>query len=151
MASGIALESNFVFSDGGRCRYVGKGKPFKSYQADDCVIRAVCNATGMDYKEAYDALFAITRKHGYSPNQGVTKADIRKFIEKMLGWEWHPLMGIGTGCQVHLRKSELPRGVVILSCSEHLTCSKDGVIYDTYDCSRDGRRCVYGYWSAPKK
>jgi len=22
----------------------------------------------------------------------------------------------------------------------------DGVINDTYDCSREGTRCVYGYW-----
>lgn len=31
--------------------------------------------------------------------------------------------------------------------SKHLTCVKDRVLYDTYDCSRDGTRCVYGYWS----
>ena len=26
---------------------------------------------------------------------------------------------------------------------------KDGVLYDTYDCSRNGTRCVYGYWNKP--
>lgn len=151
MASGFVYAAKVVYSDGGRWKYVGKGKPFKSWRADDCVIRAVCNATGMDYMDAYSKLFDVTRKHGYSPNQGVTKADTKRLIEKVVGWEWHPLMGIGTGCKVHLRGSELPSGVAILSCSGHLTCSKDGVVYDSYDCTRGGTRCVYGYWSAPTK
>jgi hypothetical protein len=25
----------------------------------------------------------------------------------------------------------------------------DGVIHDTHDCSRRGKRCVYGYWQPP--
>jgi len=31
--------------------------------------------------------------------------------------------------------------------SRHLTTVIDGVIYDTYDPSREGTRCVYGYYS----
>ena len=59
-------------------------------------------------------------------------------------------MGIGTGCQVHVRKSELPeKGAYILNLSGHLTCWKNGELYDTYDCSRGGTRCVYGYWRKP--
>lgn len=56
-------------------------------------------------------------------------------------------MKIGSGCKVHLRENELPKGNIVVSVSGHLTCVKDGVIYDTYDCSRDGTRCVYGYWT----
>ena len=37
------------YSDGGRSKYF-KGK------ADDCVTRAIANATGKDYKEIYDDL-----------------------------------------------------------------------------------------------
>lgn len=58
-------------------------------------------------------------------------------------------MTIGSGCKIHLDANELPRGTIIVSLSKHLTCVKDGVIYDTYDCSRDGDRCVYGYWREP--
>lgn len=28
----------------------------------------------------------------------------------------------------------------------HYTAVIDGIIHDTHDCSRDGSRCVYGYW-----
>ena len=40
----------FIYSDGGRSKY------FKAEHVGDCVTRAICNATGMDYKEVYDAL-----------------------------------------------------------------------------------------------
>ena len=55
-------------------------------------------------------------------------------------------MLVGQGCKVHLKEDELPKGTIICSVSKHLTCIKDGVLYDTYDCSRNGTRCVYGYW-----
>ena len=56
-------------------------------------------------------------------------------------------MLVGQGCKVHLRSEELPSGILIVAVSRHLTVVKNGVIYDTHDCSRDGTRCVYGYWS----
>ena len=62
------------------------------------------------------------------------------------GFKWKSCMGIGTGCQVHLRKEELPSGTIICKLSGHIVCVKNGVINDTFDCSRDGTRCVYGYW-----
>ena len=33
-----------------------------------------------------------------------------------------------------------------MSVSKHITAVVDGVIHDTFDPSRDGTRCVYGYW-----
>jgi hypothetical protein len=33
--------------------------------------------------------------------------------------------------------------------SRHAVAVIDGVIHDTYDCSRGGKRCVYGYWRLP--
>jgi hypothetical protein len=43
----------------------------------------------------------------------------------------------------------LPNGRLIARCSRHLVAVIDGVIHDTHDSSRDGTRCVYGYWTAP--
>lgn len=64
---------------------------------------------------------------------------IRRYLER-LGWTWHPTMGIGTGCQVHLLADELPAGRLIVSCSRHITAVIDGVIHDTFDPSREGTR-----------
>lgn len=138
----------FVYATGGRENYF-KGK------TGDCVVRSICNATGKDYKEVYDAINLIAksehhgkRKRGTSnARSGVFKYTYKKYIEEVLGWKWHPCMTIGSGCKVHLCSYELPKGTLIVSVSGHHTCVKDGVLYDTYDCSRDGTRCVYGYWS----
>lgn len=135
----------FVFSDGGRSKY------FKAENVGDCVCRAICNATGMDYKEVYDGLNHRAKKERKargrsSARDGVKIGTERRFLAE-LGWTWHPTMQIGSGCKVHLREDELPGGTLIVSVSKHLTCVKDGVLYDTYDCSRDGTRCVYGYYT----
>lgn len=126
----------FIYSDGGRSNY------FKGENVGDCVTRAICNATGKDYKEVYDALSKLA---GKSVRNGTPKSITRKYLAK-LGWKWYACMGIGTGCTTHLDKNELPNGILIVSVSKHLTCVKDGVLYDTYDCSRGGSRCVYGYF-----
>ena len=138
----------FIYKDGGRSNYF-KGK------TGDCVCRAICNATGEDYKKIYELINQISknektgkRKKGKSnARTGCYKYTEKEIIENILGWKWHPTMTIGSGCQTHLTESELPKGTLIVRLSKHLTCVKDGVLYDTYDCSRDGARCVYGYWS----
>ena len=141
----------FVQSDGGRSNY------FATEHVGDCCVRAICNATGKDYKEVYDGINAVARKVGKKKNRsgsgkssarnGVYVDDAKMYIEGVLGWKWHPTMFFGSGCKVHVRSDELPSGNLILNLSRHYSCVKDGVLYDTYDCSRDGTRCVYGYWS----
>ena len=137
-----------VINDGGRSKY------FKG-STGDCVCRAICNATGEDYKKIYDLINELSKsertgkkKKGVSnARTGVYKDTTRKVIEDHLGWKWHPVMTIGSGCKMHLREDELPKGTLIVKVTKHLTCVKDGVLYDTFDCSRDGTRCVYGYWT----
>ena len=55
-------------------------------------------------------------------------------------------MQVGSGCKVHVRKDELPRGRLILRLSKHLCAFVDGVVYDISDPSREGNRAVYGYY-----
>lgn len=140
-----------VINDGGRSKY------FKG-TTGDCVCRAICNATGKDYKEIYDLINQIAkkertgkRKKGKSnARTGVYNYTDKEIIENILGWKWVPTMTIGSGCKVHLNEYDLPSGTLIVRVTRHLTCVKDGVLYDTYDCSRNGTRCVYGYWYKEK-
>ena len=69
----------------------------------------------------------------------VLDATIRRVLEE-LGWQWTPTMAIGSGCTVHLRDGELPRGRLIVAVSKHMVAVVDGVIHDTSDCSRNGSR-----------
>ena len=130
----------FNYNDGGRSKY------FKG-QAMDCVTRAIAIATGMDYKEVYNlvAKKVETITGTKSARNGVPKK-LTKQIMKELGFKWVSTMSIGTGCQVHLKENELPKGIIIAKVTGHIVCIIDGVINDTYDCSRDVNRCVYGYW-----
>jgi hypothetical protein len=59
-------------------------------------------------------------------------------------------MKIGQGTTVHLRTEELPTGRLVVRLSGHLCAVIDGVIHDTHDPSRQGTRCVHGYWQPPR-
>ena len=128
---------NWVYDDGGRSKY------FKAEKVGDCAVRSIAIATGEDYLEVYSKLKEMNG--GKSCRNGTPKKVDRKYLLEK-GWKWVPTMTIGSGCKVHLNKDELPNGTLIVSVSKHLTCVKDGVIYDTFDPSRDGMRCVYGYY-----
>ena len=134
----------WIIDDGGRAAAGFKGA------TGDCVTRAIAIAAEMDYATVYNALNEMTApqrlrgKHG-SARTGVSKDITRKYLAT-LGWLWTPTMGIGTGCRVHLCATELPAGRLIVSVSRHLVAVIDGILHDTHDPSRDGRRCVYGYW-----
>lgn len=127
---------NVIFDDGGRSQY------FKAGHVSDCVTRAFAIATQTDYKLMYDAIRRVT---GEKPRNGITKKGTRK-IAAALGLEWVSTMGIGTGCKVHLTAGELPSGRIVCACSGHLVAVIDGEVHDTYDSTRGGTRCVYGYW-----
>ena len=137
----------FVYNDGGRSAAGYKGT------AGDCVCRAIAIATERPYQEVYDLIneFAKSERKGKrkrdisSARNGVYKQTERK-IMKHYGWRWIPTMQIGQGCKVHLREDELPSGRLAVCVSGHLTAVIDGVLNDTYDCTRDGTRCVYGYY-----
>lgn len=131
----------WVYDDGGRSKY------FKAEHVGDCVCRAIAIGNDKDYKEVYDLInHTPNKRKKCDARNGVHKSISRKILND-LGWTWHPTMTVGSGCKVHLRREELPSGTLIVKVSKHLTCVKDGVIHDTYDCSRNGTRCVYGYYT----
>lgn len=140
----------FTFNDGGRAAAGYKGT------TGDCVCRSIAIVTGKPYQEVYDRLAqetgaqratSRTKKRAASAANGINVG--RKWFKDFmaeLGLEWVSTMGIGTGCKVHLKADELPAGRLIVSVSKHYTSLIDGVINDTHNPSRDGTRCVYGYW-----
>lgn len=137
----------FIQNDGGRNDTGFKGS------TGDCVTRAIAIATGKPYKEIYGSLNVLSeserlgkrKKSTSNSRTGVYRITYQKYLESQ-GWKWIPTMQIGQGCKVHLRSDELPKGSLIVKVSKHLTAMIDGVINDTHDCSRQGTRCVYGYF-----
>jgi len=142
-----SITQKFQLNDGGRQNAGYKGC------TGDCVTRSIAIVSRKPYKEIYDALNILSesehigkrKKKKSNSRTGVYKVSYRKYL-KSLGYEWIPTMQIGSGCKVHLRHDELPKGRIIVKISRHLTVVIDGVINDIYDCSRNGTRCVYGYF-----
>ena len=142
------MELGFQYNSGGREKY------FQKERVGDCVCRAIAIANDMDYLEVYKMINEYSKKEHItkrkkgksSARNGVYKDTTSKILEE-LGWKWVACMQIGKGCQVHLRANEIPMNkTIIVRLSRHLSCVKNGVINDTYDCSRNGTRCIYGYW-----
>jgi hypothetical protein len=129
------------YNDGGR-----EAAGFRG-EAGDCVTRAIAIATGISYRDVYDELASRNAAKGNSKSarNGVHKAIYQKWLYE-LGWNWTATMGIGTGCRVHLNAEELPSGILIARLSRHICAVVDGVVQDTHDPTREGTRCVYGYW-----
>lgn len=151
--------TSWVYDDGGRATAGYRG------HAGDCAVRAFAIASGLPYREVYDTVNALgeaerqltqarydrkglgwrARRISDARN-GATK-DVCRQLAEALGLAWTPTMFIGQGCKVHLRADELPGGRLVAQTSKHVVAVVDGVIHDTYDPSRGGTRCVYGYWT----
>jgi len=137
----------FIFDDGGRAAAGYKGT------TGDCVARAIAIAAQLPYQQVYESInqagaterTSKRRRGKSSARTGVYKPTIKSILTAM-GWTWVPTMLIGSGCKVHLRSEELPAGRLIVNVSKHTCAVIDGVVYDIYDPSRDGTRCVYGYY-----
>lgn len=134
----------WVYDDGGRAAAGYKG------EAGDCVVRAIAIAAQQPYSDMYTRLAGLMTEHGY-PRSARNGVDPKLYgaVLAELGFEWTATMPIGSGCQVHLRPDELPAGRLVVRLSRHIAAVVDGVVHDTYDCTRGGTRCVYGYWRAP--
>ncbi|KKM76073.1 hypothetical protein LCGC14_1383880 [marine sediment metagenome] len=136
----------FINNDGGRAAAGFQGT------TGDCVIRSIVIALELPYQQVYDEMNGLIKSHrktkiqkSSSSRGGVNKKFYRNFLESR-GWKWIACMKIGTGCKVHLKAEELPKGRIIARVSKHLCAVIDGVINDTHDCSRNETRCVYGYF-----
>lgn len=97
--------------------------PLNRY-TDDCVIRAISCATNKSWDYVYDYLSDIAQYEG-------TLFDKKDFVINYLDKTYTRLYGItGTVGEV---SGMFPNSTLIISQYNHLTCSKAGVVYDTFD------------------
>jgi hypothetical protein len=143
-------------------QYHDDGRAAAGFQggAGDCVVRSIAIAANLPYQQVYEEMRSANAQYasqwdnkvsrhltqkGSSPRNGNHRNVFHDYILSQ-GFDWVPTMKIGAGCQVHLRPDELPMGTLIVKVSKHLTAVVDGVIFDTHNPSRGGKRCVYGYY-----
>ena len=91
---------------------------------DDCVIRSISCATGKSWDEVYDYLSDIAQYQG-------TLLDKKDFVIKYLDNTFHRLYGIyGTIGEV---SGMFPNSTLLITTKGHIVCSKNGIVYDTFD------------------
>lgn len=92
--------------------------------AQDCTIRAISCATGKSWDYVYEYLSNLAQANG-------TMIDDRNFILDFLDKRFYrvPLLGKTVGETVDM----YPDNILLLTMKGHITCSKYGIIYDTWD------------------
>ena len=91
---------------------------------DDCVIRAISCATNRSWDYVYDYLSDIAQYEG-------TLFDKKDFVINYLDRTYKRLDGI-RGSVVEV-SGMFPNNTLLITMRGHIVCSKNGVIYDTFD------------------
>lgn len=92
---------------------------------DDCVIRAISCATGKSWDYVYDYLSDLAQYEG-------TLLDQRDFVLNYLDRTYKRINGIHGS--VGYVSSLFPNNTILMTMRSHIVCSKNGVVYDTFDC-----------------
>ena len=92
---------------------------------DDCVVRAISCATGKSWDYVYDYLSDIAQYEG-------TLFDKRDFVINYLDRMYERIRGLKGS--VGYISSLFPNNTILITTNGHITCSKSGVVYDTFDC-----------------
>lgn len=102
--------------------------PLNKYE-DDCVIRAISCATNKSWDYVYDYLSDLAQYEG-------TLLDKRDFVRNYLDRTYQRLNNVrGLVGEI---SADFPYSILLITMNGHITCSKYGTIYDTFDC-RDRR------------
>lgn len=98
--------------------------------AGDCVIRAICAATGMSWDEAYWSVCIQGFIEGDMPS---SNSVWRRYLLEN-GFSEHALPNTCPACYTVMDFCEdNPNGVFILFLNNHVVCVKNGDFFDTWN------------------
>ena len=92
---------------------------------NDCTIRAIATATGNSWDDTYKHLSNIARING-------TMMDDKDFVREYLDKRYYRLEKIPR--TVGEVAGTYPDNILLITMNGHITCSKYGIIYDSFDC-----------------
>ena len=105
---------------------------------NDCTVRAISLATGRTWDETYRELSQFAQAQAIMPDDVVY---IDEYLERR-----YPIVCDCEGLNITVGEfvSNHPTGVYLITMAGHITCSINGVIYDTFDPS--SRFIWEAYW-----
>lgn len=101
---------------------------------NDCTVRSISMATGKSWDDVYEHLSDIAQFEG-------TMMDDRNFINRYLSTKYEEVPYLSE--TVGEVAEDYPDNILLITMNGHITCSKYGVIYDSFD-PRD--RIVENAW-----
>jgi hypothetical protein len=138
----------FIFSDGGR------SKSSRPKQTNDCTVRAIALATGIDYDSIYNTLAEAGRKCSgrfdlktYLKENPVLTLD---GIEPIFKFTWQSFPAVAGQRRMNpvTFSKQFNNGIFIVKVAKHVLTCIDGTFYDTSPERED--RCIYGAWKVER-
>ena len=97
-------------------------------RVNDCTVRAISLAINKTWDETYDIL------SGYAKEQAIMMDEVeyiddflKEHFEKLCGCKGNVKLTVGQFIKNH------PYGTFLITMRGHITCCKDGCIYDTFN------------------
>lgn len=117
-------------------RYLNKNP--KAINTEDCVLRAVSLAQGKTWDIVYDELSQLAKE------KGMLFSDA-EFVEGYLDSLYPRTCYQNNGLTMTVGEfvENNPTGLFLVTMRGHITCVKNGILYDTFDC-RD--RLIWCSW-----
>ena len=117
-------------------RYLNKNP--KARDTEDCVLRAISLAQGKTWDKIYDELSELAKQRGMLFSDA-------EFVEDYLDERYSRTcyksngfaMTVGDFVETHTTNTYL------VTMKGHITCVKDGILYDTFDCRN---RLIWCAW-----
>lgn len=116
----------------------------KGIKTTDCVVRAISTSGNTDYNTCRRELNQLKRDWGFTSYKD-TKF-LYKYFEGYSRLIFKAIKGEPRIKGTDFTKLH-PKGTYVLKMTGHVTCCKDGVILDIWDCSY---RSVYTAWEITK-
>jgi hypothetical protein len=104
-----------------------------SKTAGDCVIRAICKATGKSWGQVYAELSV----EGYAMGDWGNSNAVWDSYLRRNGFKRYSVPDLCPECYTIAQyAADNPAGIYILATGSHVVTVQDGVIYDTWDSSQ---------------
>ena len=114
----------------------------KRWNRGDCVIRAICKATGLNWEEAFMVMCKSALEVHDMPNCRLGEEAGLKKLGFVKGGSLKPEKGehwpiVADMARVH------KKDIILCNCVGHIVCCMNGKFYDTWD---SGSYTVRSYW-----
>lgn len=97
-------------------------------RVNDCTVRAISLATGRSWDETFEELSKFAQAQAIMPDDVIYIDEyLERNFEKICGCKDKLKVSVGEFVRSH------PRGVYLITMNGHITCSIDGIIYDTFN------------------